>query len=344
MKAFAGVDIGTQGTKAALFDEQGALLSTAFCKSALKQPMAGVVEEDPERQLRTVCKTLHDCVKGVSRPGRAGAPEVEAIAISGQMAGVLGVGADGRAVTHYDSWLDTRCAPYIQRMEEEAGEQVLALTGGPASFNHGPKVLWWMHERPRVFKAIQAFVQPAGYAAMRLCGLSAERAFIDTTYLHFSGFADNRASRWEGSLCRTFRLSPAKLPTIVQPSEVVGEVTPRMARQCGVRPGVPVVAGCGDSAACFLASGATREGVCVDVAGTASVFASVTRSFRPDRSHKILACGQAATSGLWHPYAYINGGGMNLEWFRQLLGTALGKRNKDAGLKLEELDRRAERL
>ena len=36
----------------------------------------------------------------------------------------------------------------------------------------------------------------------------------------------------------------------------------------------------------------------------------------------VLGCGQSATPGLWHPYAYINGGGMNLEWFRAELGRA----------------------
>ncbi len=33
----------------------------------------------------------------------------------------------------------------------------------------------------------------------------------------------------------------------------------------------------------------------------------------------MLACGRAATPGLWHAYAYINGGGMNLEWFRRCI-------------------------
>src|SRR5260221_5549698 len=115
-----------------------------------------------------------------------------------------------------------------------------------------------------------------------------------------------------------------------------------MARRCGLRPGIPSVAGCGDPAASFLACGATRAGLCVDVAGTASVFASVTRSFKPDRRHRVLSCGQAATPGLWHPYAYINGGGMNLEWFRQLikgLGRAVGP-----AVRLEDLDRQASKL
>ena len=36
-----------------------------------------------------------------------------------------------------------------------------------------------------------------------------------------------------------------------------------------------------------------------------------------DRGSRILGCGRSVVAGLWHPYAYINGGGMNLEWFRE---------------------------
>jgi xylulokinase len=92
-----------------------------------------------------------------------------------------------------------------------------------------------------------------------------------------------------------------------------------MADASGLAAGTPVVAGCGDTAASFLSCGATREGVCVDVAGTASVFAATTTEYRADTEALVLGCGQAVVKGLWHPYAYINGGGMNLEWFRTLV-------------------------
>jgi xylulokinase len=317
MRALIGIDIGTQGTKAVLVSGDGTLLASSFRKSSLHQPRPGVVEEDPERQLATVCATIKECV------GKACvAPQnVAALAIDGQMAGVIGVGKDGRNVTPYDSWLDTRCSSYITQMNHKAGDEIIAQTGGPASFNHGPKILWWKHERAGVFRSIAAFVQPGGYAAMRLCGLTARDAFIDKTYLHFSGFADNPRGVWDAALCRRFGLDAAKLPKIVNPHQVVGELTRAMAARCGLRAGVPVVAGCGDTAASFLACGATRAGICVDVAGTASLFAATTNTFKPDRRGKTLSCGQAATPGLWHPYAYINGGGMNLEWFRkQIIG------------------------
>ena len=46
---------------------------------------------------------------------------------------------------------------------------------------------------------------------MRLCGLEADAAFVDTTYLHFSGLADNRRSRWDPQLCKLLGIDAAKL-------------------------------------------------------------------------------------------------------------------------------------
>ncbi len=314
MNAIVGVDIGTQGTKAAIFDAaSGRCLAHAFEPSRLHRPKAGVVEEDPRRQFESVCRTIRTCVKQSRIDGR----HVAAIGIAGQMAGVIGVGKDGRSVTPYDSWLDTRCAPYIKVMERDAGDEIVGKTGCPASFNHGPKKLWWKHERPAVYKRIAAFVQPAGFAAMQLCGLDAAGAFIDHSYLHFTGFADNLARQWDEALCRRFGIDVAKLPRIVQPQDIVGTLPRKSATACGLRIDTPVVAGCGDTAASFLSCGATREGICVDVAGTASVFAATTGAFRPDHAERVLGVGRSAVPGLWHPYAYINGGGMNLEWFRK---------------------------
>ncbi|MBD3308707.1 xylulose kinase [candidate division KSB3 bacterium] len=334
-----GIDIGTQGTKAALFAEGGRCLAEAFQKSDLHQPSPGIVEEDPETQVASVCATIKNCVQQAQIDPAA----VAGIGIDGQMAGILGVGVDGRNVTPYDSWLDTRCAHYITVMQQEAGDEIVNKAGGPPSFNHGPKILWWMHEYPDVFAKVRAFVQPGGYAAMRLCGLDGSAAFIDTSYLHFSGFADNPHSQWDDALCRQFKLDKAKLPRIVDSHSVIGNVSPEMAEQCGVRPGVPVVAGCGDTAASFLSCGATQEGICVDVAGTASAFATTTKTFQPDVLNKTLGCGQSATPGLWHPYAYINGGGMNLEWFRKEIANQ-GVDADQGKLSFDELNRLVEAL
>jgi xylulokinase len=332
-KHLIGVDIGTQGTKAVLFSKSGTCLANHFKPSKLLRPQAGAVEEDPEYQLQSVCDTVQACI----RDSNIDPKSVAAVALCGQMAGIIGVNQDGRHVTPYDSWLDTRCAPFIEKMKQHAENEILAKTGCFPSFNHGPKILWWKSEHKDIYRQIKVFVQPAGYAVMRLCGLGGNDAFIDKSYLHFSGFADNRNNTWDTELCRQFDVEIEKMPKIVDSHSIVGEISGTMAAKCGLRPGTQVAAGCGDTVASFLACGATRTGICVDVAGTASVFAATTAGFQPDLSDKTLGCGQSAVSGLWHPYAYINGGGMNLEWFRKEI-TGRGAADGKSMLSLKELD------
>jgi len=333
-----GVDIGTQGTKTVLFDLEGKCLAEAFKKSSLYRPSAGVVEEDPEKQLSSVCQTIKQCIKDCKVDQTA----IAAIGLDGQTAGIIGIDKNGKNITPYDSWLDTRCAPYIQQMADVAGDEILSKTGWSPSFNHGPKKLWWKYKQPKIYKQIASFVQPAGYAALRLCGLDSSKAFIDRTYLHFSGFADNRKNKWDLELCKIFDFDPDKLPAIVEPEKIVGQLTTAMAKRCGLRAGVPVVAGCGDTAASFIACGAVKKGICVDVAGTASVFAATTDKFKADIKNKTLGCAQAAVKGLWHPYAYINGGGMNLEWFKNELMNPESKSTQQ--ITFDKLNTLAEKL
>ncbi len=312
---FVGVDIGTQGTKTAIHSRTGSLVAEAFCASELRKPGPGMVEEDPERQFASVCSTIKSCIESA----KLNPVDIACVATDGQMAGTIGIGADARPVTPYDSWLDTRCSPWIEKMKERAGTEVLRKTGNMPSFNQGPKVLYWKHEFPAEYARIKAFVQPGSYAAMRLCDLGIGKAFVDNTYLHFSGFADNAAGAWDAGLCREFGVDQAKLPNIAKPSDIVGKVSAEAAALSGLLAGTPVAAGLGDTAASFLSCGATEPGVCVDVAGTASVFATTSAAFVPDLASGVMGIGRSATPGLWHPYAYINGGGMNILWFAGMI-------------------------
>ena len=124
-------------------------------------------------------------------------------------------------------------------------------TGNAPSFNHGPKILWWQQERPTEYARIAKFVQPGAYVAMRLCGLTAESAFIDHSYLHFSGFADNAGHCWDQALCAQFGIDLEKLPRIVKPTARIGTLTAAMAAACGLPATTIVIAGCGDTTASF---------------------------------------------------------------------------------------------
>ena len=63
------------------------------------------------------------------------------------------------------------------------------------------------------------------------------------------------------------------LPEIVKPWHIVGFLSPDEAAKMGLRAGIPIAAGAGDTMQSALASGLLEAGLATDVAGTASIFA-----------------------------------------------------------------------
>jgi xylulokinase len=311
-----GVDLGTTGTKTAIFDSGGHLVAEAYEESKLYYPKPGWVEQDPDEIYGSAVRTIKRCLEesGID-PGN-----VAGIAFDGQMAGIGSIDEDWGTPTVYDSWLDTRCASYIPRLKEYE-ERIISLTGGPPTFSHGAKILWWMHEQPEVFDRISKFVVPGGYVAGRMAGLKGGEAFIDRTYLHFTCFSDTEAGEWSEELIDFFCIDKAKLPRIVDPWEVVGNVSSEAAAVTGLMPGIPIAAGCGDQAANMLGAAMVSPGMVFDVAGTASVFAVCVDDFVTDTRYKTLFTAPLAIPGLYYTLAYINGGGLNLRWFRDELAS-----------------------
>lgn len=318
---FAGIDIGTQGTKGVLTDRMGNTVSEAFVPSVLEHPETNAVTENPERIVDSVISVIRKTVEKSGRDGK----EVRAVCIDGQMAGILGVDEDFRAVTPLDSWLDNRCAKYTELLRQKAGNSCLLQSGGQFMNAHAPKILWWKHERPDAYAKIKKFIMPNAYAAGCLCGLKAEDAFMDYTFLHFNLFSDNLKKGFCASMLKDFGVEPEKMPKIVSPQTVVGTVTAEFAAECGISPDVKVLAGCGDTAASALGSGIVDTGIAQDVAGTASVFACCTDRFIPDVTDSTLLYSRSVIDGQFLPLSYITGGGLTLIWFSKLCGKELNE-------------------
>lgn len=310
MAVFVGCDLGTMGTKAAVVDEQGRILGDAFEEVPLHYPAPGQVEQD----LLEIEASAHRTIRAaVETSGRAG--DVAGVAFSGQMSGIGTIDASFRPATRFDSWLDTRCEPYIVAAAEHA-DRITRLSGCPPTYSHGPKILWWKHERPDDYARVARFVVPGAFAAGRLCGLGAAEAFIDRTYVHFSNLSDTRHARWDADLVDALEVDERLLPRIVDPLELVGEVTKAGSDATGIPEGTPVAAGAGDQPAASLGAGAVAPGQAFDSAGTASVFAMCTREWAPDVEHKTLLQSHSVIEGVYIALAFVNGGGLALRWFR----------------------------
>ena len=311
-KYLIGVDLGTSGTKAALYQIDGKLISEASVEVPLFYPKPGVVEQENEDFYTSAARTVRMCIESSGIDPQA----ISAIAFDSQMAGVGLIDEAFKPTARFDSWLDMRCQPYIEWMDKEAGDRITQLTGCPPTCDHGPKMLWWMNEQPDIYKQTAKFVMPGTYVAGRIAGLTADQAFIDHTYIHFSGFSDGQKAIWSDELCERFGLDKDKLPKIVDPSDVIGEVSEKSANEFGLAPGTLIAAGAGDTAANALGAGIVNPGMLFDVAGTASVLAGCTNKFFADTKNRALITMRSVIPGLWNPLAYIGGGGLALRWFR----------------------------
>ncbi|MDD2393345.1 MAG: FGGY family carbohydrate kinase [Eubacteriales bacterium] len=318
MKYLLGIDIGTQGIKAAAYDEEGRLIASCFEPSYLITLDDGRIVQDADEMLMSAASVIRKTAEKADAAGGTAA----ALCFDGQMAGILGIGEDHKAVTYYDSWLDTSCSPYVDEMKRTAENELIRTTGSPVTIHHGPKILWWKNERPDVYSRICKFVVPSAYIAGRMAGIGAADAFIDYTQLHFSGFGDVRKLEWSDTLLDRFGVRKDKMPRIVEPWHIAGYMNSEFSGYTGIPEGTIITAGCGDQAASSLGAGITKTGQVFDVSGTASVFSCCVDSFAPDISNKMLLFPRSVLKDLWIPLAYISGGGLCLRWFRDnLTGT-----------------------
>jgi hypothetical protein len=225
-----GIDIGTTGTKTGIYDREGRLVGDAFEESILRYPGPGQVEQDPDEI----------SVRPCARSAGAGLVRSRCLADRGDGARRPdgrhhGHRRDWNPVTHYDSWLDTRCAPWLEELRPHEDE-IIRTCGMALAFNHAPRFLYW-RDKPDIWARIHSFIQPAAYVAGRLAGLSGADAFTDRTYLVFSGFGSGEKAEWNEALLDRFRLDRAKFPRIVEPWEIIGQLTARWAGETGLPAG-----------------------------------------------------------------------------------------------------------
>ena len=174
-KYLLGVDLGTTATKAAIFKLDGLPVAEARAEVALNLPQPGIAEQDTNDFYKSAAQATRQCFQNCS----IDPSQIAAIAFDSQMAGIATIDDNFLPATHFDSWLDMRCQPYIDELNRKYADKITSITGCPPTCNHGPKILWWMHERPDEFRRIAKFVTPACYVAGKVLQAVDQLARLD---------------------------------------------------------------------------------------------------------------------------------------------------------------------
>jgi xylulokinase len=308
--AFVGIDIGTYGSKGVLVRRDGRVVATATRSHDMSTPNPGWAEQDADAvwwaDFSAIARELVDAAR------QAGVT-IEAVGASAVGPTCLPVDVDGRPLRPSILYgIDTRAAREIEELEAELGaERLLSICGSPLTAQAvGPKVRWLQRHEPGVWERTARVLTASSYLVHRLT----DRYVVDVySAAAQAPFFDLKTRGWSAELVEPI-LPLAMLPQIVPSTAIVGEISPRAARETGLAVGTPVSAGTIDAAAEAVAGGVTAPGDMMVMYGTTAFFIQVID--RPIVSDHLWG-------GVWVDgfHAVLTGGmsttGAITEWLRR---------------------------
>lgn len=312
MGLMIGIDLGTTGCKAAVYDEQGAELGRSYLEYGLITVSATMIEQDPhawwDLALQAVSRALDmaECERAA----------VRSLAISSQGISFVLLDGAGNPLGHAISWLDCRA------MAES--EEILALYTAPllfgltgkraAPFYVLPKLLWLRRHQPEVWRCARRLVMGHDYLVYRLCGEHVtDHSLAGGTLLY-----DLAAGDWSGELLGRFDIPRELLPQLCWAGTAAGRLRPEVADALKLRRDVVVVVGGQDQKCAALGAGVDDRVASVSL-GTASAIVQIMD--RPVTDPTMRAPTFAFVQpARWVLEGVVGTAAVSLRWLRDLLG------------------------
>jgi xylulokinase len=308
-----GLDIGTTGCKAALFDQDGRLIASASREYAVNIPHPQWAEQDAERVWALAQEALRDVI------GTAGVKDVAALGLSAQGEAVVPVDAQGRALRPMILGMDTRTGPQNDWLRQQFGaEWLFEQTGMPVhTINTLPKLLWLKTHEPDLWKNAIRFLLYEDFLIQKMTGQAVSSLCLASrTQLY-----DLRGGRWSERILEALDLDPARLARVEPSGTAVRTMHTALASSLGLARPPLIVTGGHDQACGALGVGLTRPGLASVSTGTAEVMeVSLAQPALNDTLYRGNLSVYAHTMpGLYVAMTLNHSGGLMLRWFRDTL-------------------------
>ncbi|PNH02543.1 Xylulose kinase [Tetrabaena socialis] len=285
-----GIDVGTQGAKAVLYDlsSHAVLAKGSSSNSILPSDVPGRAEQHPATWLQGVREAVAQVLCGLD------AARVRGVAVSGQQHGLVVLDAEGqvqRVLRPAKLWCDTESAA-------EAAELSHTLEWTLVPSFTITKLLWLKRHEPEVFARVACVLLPHDYVNLWLTG----RRVMEFGDASGTGFLDVGARRWsEGAMDAVDPRVRAEgmLPPLVGPNEAIGTLLAEVAAELGLPGGILVAPGSGDNACSALGAGLAGDGATVMSLGTSGTL--FARSATPILDPTGIICPFCDATGAYLP-------------------------------------------
>jgi xylulokinase len=302
-----GIDVGTTGCKAVIFDAAGRNLAAARREYPLGHPRDGFWELDPELVWQQVLAVIAEVAS-------ASVESVTALAISALGEAVLPIDRDGMPLAAGAISADMRAIEEADRLLHAIDrEAVYAITGQPATAYYSlPKMMWWRQQAPDCYARTYKFVCFGDYVLARL-GLEPT---TDATMAARTLAYDINTGSWSEPILAAAGIDPAKLPKVVPSGTMIGRLGAKGAALTGLSPEVAVVAGGFDQACAAFAVGVIDEGEGFYGLGTTEALALAVREPNPALTALNVAVIPHVVPRMMLAMTGSQTGGRLLRWFR----------------------------
>ncbi len=314
MKYLMGVDEGTTGCKACLFDETGVLVSSASREYPSYYPHPGWVEQDIEEIKDAVFTCIRESIVSASRKG-VKAEDIVAISHSNQGITMVLLDENEQPVrNHTIGWQDLRYVDMLPELQKEVDADRYWNTGGMMYGTYNIPVLRWIQKyEPENWARVKHICSHQDYF-LRQYG--ADGFFVDEGCINFLSMADYKTNEWDEYMMGLFNVTKEMLPTPVHtPGKVVGCVKADVSQKTGLPVGCKVCSGGLDTNCCATGAGANISGTQLLVMGTAGVSICITDKQELDPNKRITVRSNPGF-GNYQFYIMTNTGASSFRWFR----------------------------
>ena len=311
-----GVDVGTTGVKAVVFDDKGAQIASAYEEYPLHFPFPGASELDSNG-------VINASLRVISKAAKDAAPisPVKAIGIASQGEAFTPLAPDGRILGNAMTSSDNRVEPYVRSWSDKFGyEHLYATTGhAPYTIHSLYKMLWLKDHQPDVWRDAWKFLFFEDLIAYVLTG----ETKVDYSLAARSMLFDIRTKKWSSEICGALEIDTAKLPEPVPSGEIVGKIKKDLAESLGLNSDVTVSAAGHDQPVGALGCGAASPGLASYSIGTVEC---ITPLFdKPIQSPELMAANLAmyphVLPDMYTSVAFNLTGGSGLRWLRDNIAT-----------------------
>ncbi len=309
--AILAIDVGTTSAKASVVVDGHV---GVVCESpiAMSHPQPGWVEQDAEAWWLAAADAAVRALDAADDAVPATRSAVAAIAVTGQMQDLLCIGNDGplRPVILY---ADGRAAVQHEELLGHLGPAWSVAVGAePDATNVGAKWAWLQANEPEIVQRTTAvLLGAAGYVVWRLGGA----ATSDPTTAATTGLYDLHRGAWWAPVVEHLSIP---VPALCSPT---GAAATLGASVWGLRPGLPVIHGCGDAVSTTIGIVGDAPGRPYAYIGTSGWVATVVGDCAPREGVILLpALGPESFVAI----APILTAGAAVDWMRAVLFDVAG--------------------